>query len=189
LWERQSLIKARFLVGNEQLAKEAERLIGEYVYTSPLSDTWVEEIREMRRKTETRSRVRRSAFIDVKFGAGGLLDIEFLVQMFQLHFGRFEENLRIPNTLSALKRLAESSHIDESSADTLAEGYTRFREVEYFNMMHLDTPAKLVPYARDDQDVLRRFIKTEDSIISHYSGLQREIRRIYDEETARLKSL
>jgi [glutamine synthetase] adenylyltransferase / [glutamine synthetase]-adenylyl-L-tyrosine phosphorylase len=189
LWERQSLIKARFMVGDERLAKEAERFIGEYVYRSPLPDRWVGEICDMRRKTETRSRVRRSAFIDVKFGPGGLMDIEFLVQMFQLHYGRREEDLRVPNTLSALRRLAESGHIDKSSADTLVEAYTRYRNVEYFNVMHLDTPSKLVPTGMDDQEVLQSFIKTEDSVISHFSGLQKEIRGIFDEETARLKTL
>ena len=43
--------------------------------------------------------------------AGGIVDIEFLVQMFQLKYGRDEPTLRVPNTLAALAALLKAGHL------------------------------------------------------------------------------
>jgi [glutamine synthetase] adenylyltransferase / [glutamine synthetase]-adenylyl-L-tyrosine phosphorylase len=189
LWERQSLIKVRFLAGNERLAQEALGYIEEFIYDSPLSDGWIGETREMRKKTITRSRVRRSGFIDIKFGAGGIMDIEFLIQMMQLYFGRYNRTIRIPNTLLTLQRLTQAGYLHKTAGEVCENAYLRYRAVEYFNMMYLDNPTKLIPTGREEQETLRRFLHLEEEVGAYFSMLQKRVRDVFDTETERLAAM
>jgi len=84
LWERQSLTRLRPVCGAGGVIGRVKSLVETFVYGTPLPEGWIRQAVDMRRKTEARSRVRTSEYIDVKLGAGGMLDIEFLVQLLQL---------------------------------------------------------------------------------------------------------
>ncbi len=88
LWERQSLTRARFIAGDEDLAESMLSGIRGYVFESPLPQQWMHEILSMRKKTESRSRTSSRDFCDIKLGAGGMMDVEFAVQALQLSRGR-----------------------------------------------------------------------------------------------------
>ena len=88
LWERQSLTRARVISGDKDFSEELMESIRELIYQSPLPKGWTEEILSMRRKTESRSRTSSSEFLDIKLGAGGLMDAEFAVQALQLSRGK-----------------------------------------------------------------------------------------------------
>ena len=100
LWERQALCKARVVYGSPR----AERLAKAAVAKAAFGRRWrrkdAEEIRHMRRRMEE-----TAAAGDLKRGPGGIVDIEFLVQMLQLQHGRGNPKLREPNTLAALREL------------------------------------------------------------------------------------
>ena len=67
---------------------------------------------------------------DIKRGRGGLVDIEFLVQMFQLKYGREDCSLRVSNTLSALEALAKAGHLTDVDFKFLTDSYRFLRTME-----------------------------------------------------------
>ena len=77
-----------------------------------------DEILSMRQRMEC-SRAER----DLKRGFGGVVDVEFLVQLFQLKYGRERPALRTPNTWDALDALMTASLLSEEDHATLRTGY------------------------------------------------------------------
>jgi glutamate-ammonia-ligase adenylyltransferase len=88
LWERQALTKARVVVSAEGAGAEATRLAEEAAYQHRFNPADAAAIRDMRRRLED-----ASTPTNLKRGAGGIVDIEFLVRMLQLKHGR-ERRLR-----------------------------------------------------------------------------------------------
>lgn len=125
-WERQAMLKARALAGPGQLARALEADLTPWVY--PQEPAWddLEESRSMRRRIEERAQE-----ANVKTGAGGIRDIEFLVQFFQLCYGGRLPELRRRDTLPTLNLLVDRGILPRGEAETLAEHYVWLRTVEH----------------------------------------------------------
>jgi glutamate-ammonia-ligase adenylyltransferase len=139
-WERQAMIKARPIAGDLVLG---DRLLDElrpWVY--PQEPEWetLDEARSMRRRIEERAQE-----ANVKTGAGGIRDIEFLVQFFQLSFaGRITE-LRNRATLPTLRLLADRGIIPRHHAADLEAHYLWLRMVEHRLQMWEDRQEHELP--------------------------------------------
>ena len=121
-WERQALLKARFVGGDETLGREFTALAEMVVYGAALSDVQADEIRAMKRRVETE---RLRAANDLKLGPGGMTDIEWTAQLLQLTYGAERSRLRTPNTLDALRRLRDDALLTQADWETLTETYIR----------------------------------------------------------------
>lgn len=134
LWERQSLLKRRFIAGDADLGRRFLQLADEWCYQPEFSEAEVEEIRTMKRRIEAERLGTGSKARDVKLGAGGLSDIEFTVQLMQLQHGFGRTSIRDNRTLSALAGLSEHNLLDIGDRATLDVGYRfcqRFRNARY----------------------------------------------------------
>ncbi len=80
LWERQALCKARVVYGSPRAAKGALAAVAESAFTRRWRRSDAAEIRQMRQRLEESV----AAAGDLKRGPGGIVDVEFLVQMLQL---------------------------------------------------------------------------------------------------------
>jgi glutamate-ammonia-ligase adenylyltransferase len=144
LWERQSLTRLRFIWGDHDLGRRVKRFVDSYVYDRPLPENWTQTIMNMRRAVETRSRTRRSGILDLKLGAGGMVDIEFLAQMLQLEHGREMKKLRESHTMSVLLR-AQGEILPESVAQELVSTYRMYRTIENHLRLTLEQKGTLLP--------------------------------------------
>jgi len=144
LWERQSLTRLRFVCGDSDLAGELLPLVEEYVYASALPDGWVETAVAMRRKTETRSRVRGSEMIDLKLGRGGMVDIEFLIQMIQLKLGGNVLDLR-RGTVGGLLAVAAQHLLDDEETGLLRSAYEAYRKLEMLMRITIEDRSTVLP--------------------------------------------
>jgi [glutamine synthetase] adenylyltransferase / [glutamine synthetase]-adenylyl-L-tyrosine phosphorylase len=125
-WERQAMLKARALAGPTSLSRRLEAELLPWIYPQePVVDD-LEESRAMRRRIEERAQVN-----NVKTGAGGIRDIEFLVQFFQLCYGGRLPELRRHDTLPTLTILVDRGIIPRREAAQLAEHYVWLRTVEH----------------------------------------------------------
>lgn len=125
LWERQSLCRARVVDGSPRAATEANAVVARAAFDHPWSPQDAAAIRHMRRRIE------EAATPDsLKRGPGGLVDIEFLVQMLQLQHGHRQPKLRTPNTLHALEALHEAGHLGHDDFDFFHKSYLFLRTVE-----------------------------------------------------------
>ena len=129
LWERQTLTRARLVLGDRGLGRRLRALLRRLVYGSALSPAELKEIAEVRTRMEVELGKQTPGRRHVKFGMGGLVDVEFLVQSLQLAHGSEDPGVRAPGTLQALAGLARAGAVDGETARALAEHYRFLRRV------------------------------------------------------------
>jgi glutamate-ammonia-ligase adenylyltransferase len=123
LWERQALVKARPILGDRGLARRFAAIRRARVFAPGLSEAERAEIHRVRRRMEVELGREGPGRIHVKFGAGGLVDIEFLAQVLQLAHGARHGALRTPSTRRALAALAERGFLSTATARALTDAY------------------------------------------------------------------
>jgi glutamate-ammonia-ligase adenylyltransferase len=131
LWERQALIKTRFVAGDPALGKEIEKVAEGFAYGTGLSEEGVGEIHHLRMRMERELAGEDETRFNLKKGRGGLVDIEFVTQMLQLAHGHRVRALRRRETLVALKKLFECKILKSSEYKLLAEGYLFLRRLDH----------------------------------------------------------
>lgn len=131
-WERQMLIRLRFVAGAERAAKAFERGLHPFVWRRSMGTDAIGAVRAMKRRIEDeRLEAGRDLEADLKEGPGGIRDVEFLVQAFQLLFGGRERSLRTGNVLRALAALERLGLLDASVTAELSEAYLWLRRAEH----------------------------------------------------------
>ncbi|MHB8900266.1 MAG: bifunctional [glutamate--ammonia ligase]-adenylyl-L-tyrosine phosphorylase/[glutamate--ammonia-ligase] adenylyltransferase [Thermoguttaceae bacterium] len=125
LWERQSLCKARVVCASSDMTAKASEAAARAAFEHPWSGADAEEIRQMRRRLQE-----TATGANLKRGAGGIVDIEFLVQMLQLKHGNQVESIRTPTTLLGLKALRRAGLLPDEDARILTDGYRFLRTLE-----------------------------------------------------------
>lgn len=125
-WERQAMLKARPIAGDLALGQRLLDELRPWIY--PADPRWEEggESRVMRRRIEERADAD-----DVKTGAGGIRDIEFLAQHFQLLYGGRMPELRLRSTVPALRALADRGILPHADAVELESHLIWLRTVEH----------------------------------------------------------
>lgn len=131
LWERQSLIKARFVAGDSALGAEAEKVAETFSYGRGLPPDGRAAIHHQRMRMEKELAKENLARFNLKKGRGGLVDIEFLVQMLQLTHGWRHPSLRQRGTLEALGALQEQKIIKPGEYRLLSDGYLFLRHLDH----------------------------------------------------------
>jgi glutamate-ammonia-ligase adenylyltransferase len=74
---------------------------------------------------------RRNIADDIKLGAGGIREVEFIVQVFQLIYGGAKLELQDRQCLISLKHLGEAGLLDHQSVEDLEDAYLFLRRVEH----------------------------------------------------------
>jgi glutamate-ammonia-ligase adenylyltransferase len=129
LWERQTLTRARLIAGDHALGRRVRGLLRRVVYGVPLSRAQIKEIADVRTRMEVELGKETPGRRHVKFGVGGLVDVEFLVQTLQLVHGAEHPAVRTPGTLAALAGLARNGAIETETAGELTTHYRFLRRV------------------------------------------------------------
>lgn len=131
LWERQALIKARWVAGDAALGEEAETITAEFAYARGLEREDIGEIHHLRMRMERELAGENESLFNLKKGRGGLVDIEFLTQMLQLAHGHRLPSLRRRETLEALKALRGELILKSAEYRLLADGYLFLRHLDH----------------------------------------------------------
>jgi len=129
LWERQALVRARPILGDGRLARRFMALRRARVFDPGLSDGERAEMNYVRMRMEQELGREGPGRIHLKFGAGGLVDVEFLVQVLQLTHGARHGALRSPSTRRALAALGAAGLLPERSARKLGQAYEFLRRL------------------------------------------------------------
>jgi [glutamine synthetase] adenylyltransferase / [glutamine synthetase]-adenylyl-L-tyrosine phosphorylase len=165
-WERQALIRARVVVGPADLAARLDAVVARFVYGRGIEPAEMAEIARMRTRIEHERGDADAAAVNVKTGRGGLIDVEFLVQMLQLRWGHRHAGVRTRATIAAIGALAAAGLLSPDDARVLAEGHRFLRTVESRLRLERDqavdavdaaalaTLARRLGYAGDDATVV-----------------------------------
>ncbi|MCW5892729.1 MAG: bifunctional [glutamate--ammonia ligase]-adenylyl-L-tyrosine phosphorylase/[glutamate--ammonia-ligase] adenylyltransferase [bacterium] len=128
LWERQALVKARAATGPAPLRVHVEAIIARVVYGRGLTPDEAREVAHMRERIAA-ERGAAAGRVNIKTDWGGLVDVEFLVQMLQLAHGHAEPRLRVRSTRAALDVLAETGLLPAADAQALRDGWAFLQQL------------------------------------------------------------
>jgi [glutamine synthetase] adenylyltransferase / [glutamine synthetase]-adenylyl-L-tyrosine phosphorylase len=123
-WEAQALLRARDVVGDNALRTDFMAMADTVRYPEEFGDNEAREIRRIKARVES-ERLPQGAdhTRHVKLGRGSLSDVEWAVQLFQLHHAHALPALRTTSTLEALDVLATASVLDQGDARELREAW------------------------------------------------------------------
>ncbi|MEX0642342.1 MAG: glutamate-ammonia-ligase adenylyltransferase, partial [Pirellulales bacterium] len=125
LWERQSLCKARRVLGSEKAGQAAMEIVAQAAFGTPWRPEFATEIRQMRMRLQETASKR-----NLKRGLGGTVDTEFVVQMLQLKHGGADPTIRVPGTLDALEALKNGGYLSAVDAEYFCQSYRFQRSIE-----------------------------------------------------------
>ncbi len=128
-WERYAWIKARIITGGQD-GDSLLDMTRPFVFRKYVDYTAFEAMREMKAMIE-REVQRRNIEDNIKLGAGGIREVEFIVQVFQLIYGGAKLELQDRQCLVSLKHLGEAGLLDHQSVEDLEEAYLFLRRVEH----------------------------------------------------------
>ena len=144
-WERYALIKARLM--NDGIAEEKEALqslLRRFSYRRYVDYSVIEALREL--KSLMDKQVAETAAVDnIKLGRGGLREIEFIVQTFQLLKGGKDRRLQTPNLYTALHFIGHEGWLSTAQAEQLRLDYDVLRTMEDTVQMIADRQTQSYP--------------------------------------------
>ncbi len=121
-FERLALVRMRPVAGHPELGKRVMGIRDSFVYSPDPLD--VENIRHLRRR-QAAELVERGS-VNAKISSGGIVDIEYYVQAWQIARGVDDPSVRQTNTLDALESLQTGGHVDAGLAGRIGESYRFF---------------------------------------------------------------
>lgn len=139
-WERYAWIKGRLVYpleegGSSGLPPVFDAVVRPFVFRRYLDFGVISAIRQLHTQIRHEANLRATNFpdraADVKLGRGGIREIEFLAQMFQLIRGGQESLLRARPTLQILKSIVDLGLMDLASSTKLQQAYVFLRQVEH----------------------------------------------------------
>ncbi|MFH2132020.1 MAG: bifunctional [glutamate--ammonia ligase]-adenylyl-L-tyrosine phosphorylase/[glutamate--ammonia-ligase] adenylyltransferase [bacterium] len=128
-WERYALIKAKPIAGDREAGRELIQRLRPFIYRRYLDYGVYDSLREMKYKIAAEIE-RKGLENNIKIGAGGIREIEFFGQIFQLVRGGVEEYLQERSILKVLAALARENYISTAICDELTGAYHFLRLAE-----------------------------------------------------------
>ena len=129
-WERYALLRARLIVGGGPPAKQLLKIINQFVYRRYVDYSVINSLRDMKLLISRSSRSNELQQ-DIKRGPGGIRELEFIVQVFQLIRGGQIRALQCHPLLKVLPQLAKSKTLSKDIVTTLTSAYLFLRKLEH----------------------------------------------------------
>ena len=161
-WERHAWIKSRVIAGSSITeAALMELIVRPFVFRKYLDFEAYEAMRSLH--TQLRKEVdRRELHDNIKLGPGGIREIEFITQVFQLIRGGRDADLCIRPTLGVLQRLKQKQPLPEQTVDELIEAYHFLRKLEHRLQYLDDQQTQNLPQNQDDQLLIAKSMGVSD---------------------------
>ena len=154
-WERYAWIKARPVAGDLAAGKRLLEILRPFVYRRYFDYTALAGLRDMKALIDAEV-ARRDLADDLKLGAGGIREIEFVVQLQQLIRGGRDVSLRARGLLLALAACAARGYLSQRQARTLREAYLFLRLLENRLQMFADRQTHALPVDATARDRIAR---------------------------------
>ena len=190
IWERMAWTRSRAVGGDAALAERVQRAVDDFVY-GPWSDDIPAFARHVRARIERElAKEAGGARLDLKRGRGGLVDIDFLLQVLQIREGRTREEFRVAGTRRLLAALPDTDVLTPDDGDALRDAYGFLRNLETVLRIDTDTdggaiatdPAALEPLARRLAEPL-----SGAELLERYRATTSRVRAIYEAGMDRLQ--
>ena len=154
-WERYAWIKARIVSGGA-VGEELLEMTRPFVFRRYVDYTAFQAMREMKAMIE-REVLRRNIADDIKLGAGGIRELEFIVQVFQLIYGGSKLELQERQCLTNLMHLGETGLLEPEAVAELEDAYLFLRRLEHALQALNDQQTQSLP---TEPDLRQRLVET-----------------------------
>ena len=152
-WERLAWLKAK-CIAHTEFATQADRaqdltslfsLLTPFIYRRYLDFQAIDALRDLHAKIRTQANTKlRNNSYDVKLGRGGIREIEFIAQLFQVIRGGREHELRNPATVATLQQLGDKKILTAAQVAFLIEAYWFWRRTEHMLQYREDQQTHLL---------------------------------------------
>ena len=178
LWERLALSRARTVFADPDMDLMTRASIARAAFGFAWRPEYCSEVREMRDRLEKTAKKKG----DFKRGSGGIVDIEFIVQLLQLRHGQDREEIRRQNTLDALERLREDGLIESDDAAFLESSYQFLRKLEGFLRLTNQETTSCLPEDPTELTRLAHLIRLASggALLVEFDQTRTEVRRRFD---------
>ncbi|NNL05699.1 MAG: bifunctional [glutamate--ammonia ligase]-adenylyl-L-tyrosine phosphorylase/[glutamate--ammonia-ligase] adenylyltransferase [Xanthomonadales bacterium] len=151
-WERYALIKARPVAGDLEAGRQFIENVRPFVYRRYIDYSAVEALQEMHANVQQDAR-RKDRLDDIKRGPGGIREIEFLAQCFQILRGGREPSLQTPSLHAALSEIGRLGLMDAAALDEIRSDYAYLRFLENRIQALRDQQTHRVPQGEDRERI------------------------------------
>ena len=137
-WERYAWIKGRAINHTDGIGSQGnvEKLLKPFIFRKYLDYNALASMRDLKLQIH-RDMTQKSQYDNIKLGRGGIREIEFIAQVFQLIRGGQDASLQIKPTLAVLNLLKNKGLLQEKTVDELMEAYVFLRNLEH-RLMYVD---------------------------------------------------
>lgn len=186
-WERYAWIKGRPLTGDQQDALLS--VVRPFVFRRHLDYGAFASMRSLH--SQIRHEVdRRDRQGNIKLGPGGIREIEFIAQVFQLIRGGREQELRQRSTLPVLQVLGERQFLAPAAVAELREAYVFLRNLEHRLQYRDDQQTQDLPASPEERILLAHSMRFSDAaafdaaLATHRAAVSRHFDAIFAENDA-----
>lgn len=149
-WERYAMIKSRVVAGDQVAGEQLQEMLRPFVYRRYLDFSAIEALRTMKQLIQ--QEVRRKGMADnIKLGSGGIREVEFIAQAFQLIHGGRDLSLQQRPLLKVLSTLEGQGYLPPAVISELREGYEFLRYTEHAIQAIADRQTQMLPDSAQDQ--------------------------------------
>jgi glutamate-ammonia-ligase adenylyltransferase len=152
-WERYAYVKARLLTGRQFERDVFDYVLTPFVYRRYLDYGVFDALRQMKRLI-AQEVARKDLAENIKLGPGGIREIEFIVQAFQIVRGGRAPQLRARPLLKVLPLLAGERQLPPNTVEALAAAYRYLRTVENRIQAMADAQTHELPEGEEERERL-----------------------------------
>jgi [glutamine synthetase] adenylyltransferase / [glutamine synthetase]-adenylyl-L-tyrosine phosphorylase len=149
-WERYAWLKGRALTGGARTIAALDALVKPFVYRRYNDYAAIEEMRELHSQIRADA-TKRNRLDDIKVGVGGIREVEFVAQLFQLVRGGRDTSLQTRSTRKALTQLATSKILTPERVEVLQSAYAFLRNLEHRLQYLDDQQTQVLPTGDEDR--------------------------------------
>ncbi|MGM0704111.1 MAG: bifunctional [glutamate--ammonia ligase]-adenylyl-L-tyrosine phosphorylase/[glutamate--ammonia-ligase] adenylyltransferase [Pseudomonadota bacterium] len=180
-WERYAMLKARPVAGDREAGRELLANLRPFVYRKYLDFGAIESLREMKALIN-REVKRRGMQANIKLGRGGIREVEFVVQAFQLIRGGRDTELQVTSLKTALARLPELGLLPAEVVDEIEPDYAFLRDLEHALQALEDRQTQSLPDDDLDRERVALALGMEDwpAVVACLDEVRTRVRRHFD---------
>ncbi len=160
-WERYAWLKARAITGAPATVAALDGLIKPFVYRRYHDYAAIEEMRDLHAQIRADA-TKRNRLDDIKVGVGGIREIEFIAQLFQLIRGGREPALQTRSTRAALSQLVALGIVTPARVEALQAAYAFLRNLEHRLQYLDDQQTQLLPSNDEDRQRIAQAMNLAD---------------------------
>jgi len=187
-WERYALVKARIIAGDPKKGRELFEILRPFIYRKYVDFSAIESLRELKVMINTEVK-KKDKHRNIKLGPGGIREIEFIVQAFQLVHGGRDLLLQGRQLVPMLQTLGDRQYMDSHPQQGLLAAYYFLRKAENHLQEWNDQQTHDLPVDEGQQTALANSMGFEnyddffEVLSQHLQFVQSEFDSVFAEDT------